>query len=56
MRDAYKILVENSKERRPLRRHNSRLEDNIKIGVGEMGWENVYQIHLALDTDWWQVQ
>jgi hypothetical protein len=30
------------------------LEDNIRMVLGEIGWEHVDWIHLVLDRDWWQ--
>jgi hypothetical protein len=38
MRNAYKILVGNPDEDRPLGRRRSRREDNIKMDVMETGW------------------
>jgi hypothetical protein len=31
-----------------------RWEDNIKINLGEIGWEGLDWIHLAQDTDIWR--
>jgi hypothetical protein len=30
-----------------------RLEDNIRVDHGEIGWEGVDWLHLAQDMDWW---
>jgi hypothetical protein len=38
MRSAYKILVGNSERKRPLGRHSRRWEDNIKMGIREIGF------------------
>jgi hypothetical protein len=35
---SYKVLVENHEENRPLGIHRRRWEDNIKIGLKEVGW------------------
>jgi hypothetical protein len=41
MRNAYNVLVGKPAEERPLLRHRHRVEDNIKIGHKELGWEGV---------------
>jgi hypothetical protein len=50
MRNALKILVEKPEGKR---RGTPRLrwEDNIKIDVGETGWEVVDRMHVAQDRD-----
>jgi hypothetical protein len=40
-KSACKILVEKSEERRPLGRPKRRLEDNIKMVLGEIGWDGM---------------
>jgi hypothetical protein len=47
MRYAYNILVVNPEEKRPLRRPRSRWEDNYRMNVREIGWEDVDWMHLA---------
>jgi hypothetical protein len=47
-RTAYRILVCNRDETKPLERPRRIWEDNIKIDVNEMGWEGVDSINLAL--------
>jgi hypothetical protein len=37
--------------KRPLERTRRRWEDNIRIGLREVGWEGVVWIHLAQDRD-----
>jgi hypothetical protein len=37
-RGAYKVLLGKPEGRRPLGRQMRRWEDNIKIGLGHMGW------------------
>jgi len=40
--------------KRPLARSRRRWEDNIKIGVKEIGWKGVDWIYLAQKRDqWW---
>jgi hypothetical protein len=51
MRNPHKILVENREGRSPLGRPSRKWKDNIKIDLGETGWEDVDWIHLAQDTD-----
>jgi hypothetical protein len=43
MRNAYKILVGTLEPRSPLRRW----EDNIRMVLGEIGWEGADWMHLA---------
>jgi hypothetical protein len=38
MRNAYRVLVEQLEEKRPLARLRRRLLDNIKMDLREMGW------------------
>jgi hypothetical protein len=45
----YNIWLEYLKK--PLRRPRRRWEDNIRMGVREVGWEVVDWIHLAQDTN-----
>jgi len=37
-RDAYRILVGNPEEKRPLGRPGHRWEENIKMGLQKVGW------------------
>jgi hypothetical protein len=53
MINAYKILVGKPEGRRLFGRPRSRLED-VRIGLGEIGWEGVDRIYLVQDRDkWW---
>jgi hypothetical protein len=52
VRNAYNILVRKYEEKRLLRRPRCRWEDNIKMDLGEIGWEGVDWIHLVQDWDW----
>jgi hypothetical protein len=54
MRNAHSILVGKPKGKRPLGRHWSRWEDNIKMDLKEIGWEVVDCIYLAQDRDQWR--
>jgi hypothetical protein len=46
MRNEYKILVGKPEGERPLGRSRRRWEDNIKMDLGEIGWEIVDWIHV----------
>jgi hypothetical protein len=50
--NVYKISV--GKRKRPLGRHTSRWEDNIRMDLREIGWEDVDWMHLDEDRDQWQ--
>jgi hypothetical protein len=50
VRNAYNIVGKHE-GKRPLGRHGHRWEDNIRMDVREIGWEDVDWIHLALDRD-----
>jgi hypothetical protein len=47
MRNVYKILVGKPDRKSPLGRTRRRCEDNIRIDLREIGWEDVDWIHLA---------
>jgi hypothetical protein len=52
-RGEYRILVGRSEGRRPLGRPRRRWEDNIKMGLQEVGW-GMDRIELAQDRDRWR--
>jgi hypothetical protein len=52
-RGAYRILVGRPGGRRPLGRHRRRWENNIKMGLQEVGW-GMDWIELAQDRDRWR--
>jgi hypothetical protein len=52
-RGAYSILVGRPEGRRPLGRPRLRWEDNIKMGLQEVGW-GMDLIELAQDRDSWR--
>jgi hypothetical protein len=54
VRSAYNILVGKPEGRRPLGRTRRRWEDNIKMGLREIGFGDVDWIHLARDRDRWR--
>jgi hypothetical protein len=53
-RGAYRILVGRPEGRKPLGRPRRIWEDNIKMGLQEMGW-GMDWIELAQDRDRWRV-
>jgi hypothetical protein len=50
-RNAYRILVGKTEEKRPLGRTGRRWVDNIKTDLREMGWGNMDWIDLAQHRD-----
>jgi hypothetical protein len=54
VRNAYNILVGKAGGRRPLGRPRCRWEDNIRMNLGEVGFEDVDGIHLAQDRNRWR--
>jgi len=50
-RGVYRVLVEKPERKRPLGRHSSRWEDNIKMDFQEVECRGVDWIELALDRD-----
>jgi hypothetical protein len=53
-RNAYTILVAKPEGKRPLGRLSRRWVDNIKIHLGEIGWDGMDWIDLAQDGDRWR--
>jgi transcription termination factor 2 len=53
-RNAYRILVGKSEGKRPLGRPRRKWVDNIKMDLGEIGWDGVDWIELAQDRDQWR--
>jgi hypothetical protein len=53
-RNAYRLLVEMPEGKRPLGRQRRRWVDNIKMDLGEIGWNGVDWISLAQDRDRWR--
>jgi hypothetical protein len=50
-RNAYRILVGNPEGKIPLERPRRRWVDNIKMDLGEIGWDGRDWINLAQDRD-----
>jgi hypothetical protein len=53
-RNAYRLLVGNPEGKKPLGRPRSRLVDNIRMDLREVGWGDVDWIGLAQDRDRWR--
>jgi hypothetical protein len=53
-RNAYRLLVRNAEEKRPLGRPRRRWGDNIRMDLGEMGGGDVDWIGLAKDRNRWR--
>jgi hypothetical protein len=53
-RNAYRILVGNSEETRPLGRPRRRWVDNIKMDLREIEWDGRVWINLAQNRDQWR--
>jgi hypothetical protein len=52
-RNAYRLLVGKPEGRRPLGRPRRRWSYNIRMDLGEVGWDDVDWIGLAQDRDRW---
>jgi hypothetical protein len=52
--NAYRISVERPEGMRPLRRPRRRWVDNIKMDLGERGWDGADWIDMAQDRDQWR--
>jgi hypothetical protein len=53
-RNAYRLLVGKPEGKRPLGRPRRRWVDNIRMDVGEVGWDDVDWIGLAKDRNRWR--
>jgi hypothetical protein len=53
-RSAYRLLVGKPEGKRPLGRPRRRWVDNIRKGLGEVGWRDVDWIGLAQDRSRWR--
>jgi hypothetical protein len=53
-RNAYRILVGNPEGKRPLGRPRHRWVDNLKMDLGEIGWDGRDWIDLAQNRDQWR--
>jgi hypothetical protein len=49
-RNAYRILVGKPEGKRPLGRPRCRWVDNIKMDLGEVGWDGIGSIWLRIGT------
>jgi transcription termination factor 2 len=53
-RNAYRILVGKPEEKRALGRPRRRWVDNIKMDLGEIGWDGRDWIEIAQNRDQWR--
>ncbi|KAJ4449577.1 hypothetical protein ANN_00979 [Periplaneta americana] len=53
-RNAYRVLVGRPEGKRPLERRRRRWEDNIKMDLREVGYDDKDWINLAQDRDQWR--
>jgi hypothetical protein len=53
-RNAYRILVGKPEKKRPLERPRCRWLYNIKMDLGETGWDGMDWIDLAQDKNQWK--
>jgi hypothetical protein len=53
-RNGYRLLVGKPEGKRPLGRPRRRWVDNIRMDLGEMGWDDVDWIGLAKDRNRWR--
>jgi hypothetical protein len=51
MRNAYNTFVQKLEGKRPLERPRRRREDNNRMDLREIDWEDVDWMHLAQDRD-----
>jgi hypothetical protein len=54
MRNIYKILFRKSEQKRRLGIFRRRWEDNIRMNLGVIVWDDVDTIHLIHDRDKWR--
>jgi hypothetical protein len=53
-RNAYSLLMGEQEDKRSLGQPRRRWVDNIKMFLGEIGWDDVDWIGLAQDRDYWR--
>jgi hypothetical protein len=53
-RKMYRVLVEKPKGKKPVGRPRGRLENAIRMDLGEIVWGNVEWIHLDQDRSRWR--
>ena len=53
-RGVYRVLVGKPEGKRPLGRSRHRWEDNIKMGLQEVGCAGIDKVELAQDRDRWR--
>jgi hypothetical protein len=53
-RNPYRILVGKPEGKRPIGISRCRWEDNIKMDLRDIGWNNMDWIHVVLDMEQWR--
>jgi hypothetical protein len=53
-RNTYRILVENTEEKRPLERPRRRWADNTKMDLRDVWWDGMDWIDQTQDRDQWR--
>jgi hypothetical protein len=51
MRKVYNILGRRPEDKRTVGRRRHRWQDNVKMNLGKIGWEDVDWMHLTQDRD-----
>jgi hypothetical protein len=52
--NACRVVVRKSEGKKSLLRPKRRWEDNIKVGLTEIGWKGIDWVNMARDSNNWQ--
>jgi hypothetical protein len=53
-RNAYRILMGNPEGKRPLGRPRRRWMNNVRMDLGEIGWDDINWVDVAQERDQWR--